>query len=99
VLAAIVPILLVRLQSEIESRQQELNAINRDQGRIRENMKALKGSAEEKTLLQRYTGQLNSQEDRLTTLNKEIADLQQRQTLEQQRLDGTVQEVALDESF
>ena len=90
---------VARLQSEIETRQQELNAINRDQGRIRENMKALKGSAEEKALLLRYTGQLNSQEDRLTTLNKEIADLQQRQTVEQQRLDATVQQVALDESF
>ena len=90
---------IARLQSEIETRQQELNAINRDQGRIRENMKALKGSPEEKALLQRYTGQLNSQEDRLTTLNKEIADLQQKQTVEQQRLDATVQQVALDESF
>src|SRR5450631_59670 len=87
------------LQAQIESRQQELNAINRDQARIRENMKALKGSPEEKALLQRYTGQLNSQEDRLTALNKEIADLQRRQTLEQQRLDETVQLVALDESF
>lgn len=90
---------VARLQSQIASRQQELNAISRDQGRIRENMKALKGSPEEKVLLQRYTGQLNSQEDRLTTLNKEIADLQQRQTVEQQRLDETVQTVALDESF
>jgi hypothetical protein len=87
------------LRAQVESRQQELNAINRDQARIRENMKALKGSAEEKALLLRYTGQLNSQEDRLTALNKEIADLQQRQTLEQQRLDATVQQVALDESF
>jgi hypothetical protein len=87
------------LQAQIESRQQELNAINRDQARIRENMKALKGTAEEKALLQRYTGQLNSQEDRLTALNKEIADLQKRQMVEQQRLDATVQQVALDESF
>ena len=79
--------------------QRESDQIARDQNRIRENMKALKGSPEEKALLQRYTGQLNSQEDRLTTLNKEIADLQQRQTLEQQRLDATVQQVALDESF
>jgi hypothetical protein len=54
-------------------RRQELDAINRDQGRIRENMKTLKGSAEEKDLVQRYTRQLNSQEDRLATLNKETA--------------------------
>jgi predicted nucleic acid-binding Zn-ribbon protein len=87
------------LQTQIASRQQELNAINRDQARIRENMKALKGSAEEKALLQRYTKQLDSQEDRLSALNKEIADLQQKQAQEQQKLDEMVQQVALDESF
>jgi predicted nucleic acid-binding Zn-ribbon protein len=87
------------LQAQIASRQQELNAINRDQARIRENMKALKGSVEEKALLQRYTKQLDLQEDRLSTLNKEIADLQQKQVLEQQKLDDMVQQVALDESF
>jgi chromosome segregation ATPase len=87
------------LQSALASRQQELSAINGDQARIRENMKALKGSAEEKALLQRYTKQLDSQEDRLSTLNKEIADLQQKQAQEQQKLDDMVQQVALDESF
>ena len=62
-------------------------------------MKALKGSAEEKALLQRYTKQLDSQEDSLNTLNKEIADLQQRQGQEQQKLDEMVQQITLDESF
>jgi len=88
-----------RLQSEINSRQQELNSINRDQARIRENMKALKGSAEEKALLQRYTKQLDSQEDRLNTINKEISDLQQKQSAEQQKLEDMVQQITLDESF
>ncbi len=90
---------VAKLQSEIASRQQELNGINRDQARIRENMKALKGSVEEKALLQRYTKQLDSQEDRLSALNKEIADLQQKQAQEQQKLDDLVQQIALDESF
>jgi len=88
-----------RIESQIESRQHELSAINKDQARIRENMKALKGGAEEKALLQRYTKQLDSQEDRLSALNKEIADLQQKQSQEQQKLDDMVQQIALDESF
>jgi predicted nucleic acid-binding Zn-ribbon protein len=88
-----------RIQSQIESRQHELGTINKDQARIRENMKALKGSAEEKALLQRYTRQLDSQEDRLSALNKEIADLQQKQSQEQQKLGDMVQQIALDESF
>jgi uncharacterized protein with NAD-binding domain and iron-sulfur cluster len=70
-----------------------------DQARIRENMKALKGSAKEKALLQRYTKQLDSQEDRLTTLNKEIPDLHQKQAQEQQRLDEMVQPISMDQSF
>ena len=87
------------VQSDIESRQQELTSINRDQARVRENMKVLKGSAEEKALLLRYTRQLDSQEDRLTTLNKEIRDLAQKKSQEQLKLDAMVQQITLDESF
>ena len=36
--------------------------------RLRENMKALRGSPEEKQLLQRYTRQLDQQEDQLAEL-------------------------------
>jgi hypothetical protein len=87
------------LQAQTGTRQQELEAINRDQGRIRENMKALKGSAEEKELVQRYTRQLNFQEDRLNTLNKEIGDLQGQQSQEQQKLEAMVQQITIDQSF
>ena len=66
------------LETQIQSRQQEVESITKDQGRLRENMKALKGSPEEKALLQRYTHQLDSQEDRLNTLTKEISDLQEK---------------------
>jgi hypothetical protein len=84
-----------KLQVETEARQKELSAINADQSRIRENMKALKGSVEEKALLARYTHQLNSQEDRLSLLHKEITDLEQRQNAERQKLDVMVQHITL----
>jgi hypothetical protein len=84
-----------KLQVETEARQKELSAINADQSRIRENMKALKGSVEEKALLARYTHQLNSQEDRLSLLHKEITDLEQRQNAERQKLDDMVQHITL----
>jgi len=87
------------LQAQTGMRRQELDAINRDQGRIRENMKALKGSAEEKDLVQRYTRQLNSQEDRLATLNKEITDLQRQESQEQQKLEAMVQQITIDQKF
>ena len=83
------------LLSQINLREKELREINTDQARIRENMKALKGSAEEKALLQRYTRQLDSQEDRLTALHKEMADLQQKKAGEQQKLEDMVQHITL----
>jgi hypothetical protein len=87
------------LETQVQTRQQEVESITRDQARLRENMKALKGTAEEKALLQRYTRQLDSQEDRLGTLTKEISDLQEKHTQAQAQLDRMVQDVALDERF
>lgn len=87
------------LATQLQSRQQEVESINKDQVRLRENMKALKGSAEEKALLQRYTRQLDSQEDRLNTLAKEISDLQEKHTQAEGQLDRMVQEITLDEHF
>ena len=84
-----------KLQSQTTIRQKELDSINSDQTRIRENMKALRGSVEEKALLVRYTRQLDSQEDRLGLLRKEIADLQQRQAQEQQKLEAMVQHITI----
>ena len=65
-------------RAELAAAEARLNAITaetaeigRDQERLRENMKALRGSAEEKTLTERYTRELNAQEDRLTALREE----------------------------
>jgi chromosome segregation ATPase len=87
------------LEAQSKTRQQEVDAITRDQSRVRENMKALKGTAEEKALLQRYTRQLDSQEDRLNTLNREISDLEQKHTQAEEQLDQMVQQITLDESL
>jgi len=50
------------LEEQKDAREMQMSQIFDDQQRLRENMKALKGSAEEKALLQRYTQQLNEQE-------------------------------------
>ena len=59
-------------------------------------MKALKGSAEEKALLERYARQLDFQEDRLASLNKKRSELLEAQAQERQKLDSMVQQGALD---
>ena len=59
-------------------------------------MKALKGSAEEKLLLQRYTRQLNEQEDRLEALRKETKQLESQSENAQAALDKMIQDLSFD---
>jgi hypothetical protein len=87
------------ITNQINERKRESDQIAADQGRIRENMKALKGSSEEKALLQRYVGQLDAQESRLATLRKESADLMVQETQANAELDRMIMEVNVDESF
>ena len=84
VMAALQPIFeskrkLADLDAQIATRNNEVNTIGNDQRRLRENLAALKGSAEERDLVRRYTGELNRQEDRLAVLRTEITALQQQQ--------------------
>ena len=65
---------VAKLEEEMENRQKDIDRIVEDQVRLRENMKALRGSAEEKALLQRYTKQLDEQETQLDALRKKIRD-------------------------
>src|SRR5216684_2239730 len=65
---------VAKLEGEMELRQKDIERIVDDQGRLRENMKAMRGSAEEKALLQRYTRQLDEQETRLDGLRKKIEE-------------------------
>jgi hypothetical protein len=44
---------VANLEEEMEDRQKDNDGIVKDQGRLRENRKALRGSAEEKVLVQR----------------------------------------------
>jgi len=66
--------IVAKLEEDMENRQKDIDRIVEDQGRLRENMKALRGSAEEKALLQRYTRQLDEQETQLDVLRRKIKD-------------------------
>jgi hypothetical protein len=87
------------ISAQITDRKRESDQIAADQNRIRENMKALKGSSEEKTLLQRYVGQLDTQETRLATLRKESSDLAVQEKQASAELDRMIMEVNVDETF
>jgi len=85
--------------NQIAERKRESDQIGVDQSRIRENMKALKGTSEEKALLQRYVGQLDAQENRLAVLRKESSDIAVQQNQARAELDRMIMEVNVDESF
>jgi len=81
---------------KIRAQQKVIDQIFTDQGRLRENMKALKGSAEEKTLLQRYTKQLDEEETELGTLRKGKQATEKEQQLASAVLQHMIQELQLD---
>ncbi len=79
-LAALQPVFAAKrrvadLDAHLAARNAEIALITQDQERLRENLKALKGTAEERDLTRRYTGELNAQEDRLVSLQGEVKAL------------------------
>jgi chromosome segregation ATPase len=88
-----------KLEQEMEDRQKDIDRIVDDQGRLRENMKALRGSAEEKALLQRYTKQLDDQETQLVNLRKKIQDTEAQRDDAQSQLQQMIDQLQLEASF
>jgi len=84
------------LDEEVSRRDEETQKIFDDQQRLRENLKALKGSPEERALTQRYTQQLADQETRLETLKRESADFQANSDRAQKELDELIENLDLD---
>jgi len=87
---------IAALEAEMASRKSQIAGISEDQQRVRENMKALKGSAEEKALVERYVRQLNQQEDRMQSLQHEMADLQQKRNAAQKTLNDMIEGMAME---
>jgi len=83
----------------MEDRQKDIDRIVEDQGRLRENMKALRGSAEEKALLQRYTRQLDDQETQLEALRKKIRDTEAERDRANDQLEKMIDELQLEASL
>lgn len=63
---------LARADARIRDLTAQRTRIVEDQARVRENMKALRGTSEERQLLQRYTRQLNAQEDTLIEVQRQL---------------------------
>jgi uncharacterized coiled-coil protein SlyX len=83
-------------EAQKEQHEGERSEIFEDQQRLRENMKSLKGSPEEKELLRRYTTRLNEQESRLEALTKILAEDDAAIEKEQAELDKLVKSFSID---
>jgi hypothetical protein len=90
---------VAKLETEMENRQKDIDRIVADQSRLRENMKALKGSAEEKALLQRYTRELDQQETELDSLRKTIQDTESQRDKANKVLDDMIGNLDLEASI
>jgi hypothetical protein len=70
---------IARMRSDVQSTQNTIDTLYRDQDRLRENLKALRDGAEEQQLRTRYLDQLKKQEDQIDagrthieSVNKEL---------------------------
>jgi hypothetical protein len=82
-----------QIDNQINAREAEVRNIATDQVRLRENMKALRGSVEERALVLRYTHQLNAQEDRLASLETQIKELREKRAYTSGQLESLLMAV------
>ena len=87
---------ITAIDTEISARKAQLSAISEDQQRVRENMKALKGSAQEKALVERYARELDQQEDKVQNLQREMSDLREKKDAAQKTLDVMIEGITLE---
>jgi len=86
------------LDTQIKSTQSQVDQIVEDQKRIRENLTALKGTAEERALAKRYTDELNQQEDKLTSLRKDFDSLRQQREAANQDLANKIESLNIEQT-
>ncbi len=88
-----------KLEQDMEDRQKDIDRIVADQARLRENMKALKGSSEEKALLERYTSELDQQETQLDSLRKNIQSTETQRDKANDELQDMIANIQLESTF
>ena len=82
--------------SRIEAIEREVVEIGADQGRLRDNIKALTATAEARQLITRYVSKADTQETRLEQLNKEKKTLNDERASLQNELEAMIRGLAVD---
>jgi Carboxypeptidase regulatory-like domain len=87
---------IATLSRDLAEKQAEINTITRDQERMRENLRALGKTDEEKLLVQRYAGKIAQGEDQLERLRQEEKRSQEERNILQRQLDERVIKLAIE---
>lgn len=81
---------IAEVNAQISNLHAKEHTITEDQKRLRENLAALKSSPEERSLVRRYTGELNAQEDSLADLHRQLATLETEQNVAEAQLSDRI---------
>jgi hypothetical protein len=90
---------VANLDRNLRDKQTQIDTLVKDQQRLRDNLSVLKGTPEERTLATRYTNELNTQEDQLAALNKDLTTLKEQRAAAQLTLESKIQSLNLDETL
>jgi hypothetical protein len=90
---------LSSIDNSISQAEEDLERIGNDQARVRQNLQSLKGSSEERSLVERYVKQLNQQEDEVQKLHASIDDLQGKRTKADNELAEMVDKLDMETTF
>ena len=83
-------------EARLETINEEVEGIGKDQERLRDNIKALTATAEAKQLISRYVAKADTQETRLEQLNKDTQSLIDERARLQAELEALVRGLAID---
>lgn len=85
---------IAALDQQLRAKQQDISTVVKDQERMRENLRALGKSDEERQLLARYVAKISQGEDRLEKLRGEEKELTEQRAAWQRQLDETLRKLA-----
>src|SRR5262249_45523046 len=87
---------IASIDSESTRLSSEKKSLFENQTRLRENLKSLGGSAEEKGLRSRYIEQLQGEEDRVNAIDAQLKTLADKKAAAQSQLDSLIKNLALE---
>jgi hypothetical protein len=87
---------MATIASAIQMHEGERSRIEKDQERVRENLKSLQSANTDRSLVERYAKQLATQEDRLQVLQREQDDLEGQQQAKAEEIDHLLKALVVD---